>query len=102
MSTFVRCLAVLAVCLATGLVSTGCERKAKEQEKKPATPTEQPAKGGAEVDIFAEEGDVSARKASEEALGATTMEEPKTDVDLKTEKVDAPKVKEPKGGDIEM
>ncbi len=100
MSTFVRCLAVAAVCLATGLVSTGCKRKPKGEEK-PGTPTEQPAEKGAEGNIFEEEGDVSAREASKEALGTTKMKEPKTDVELETEKVDAPKVEEPKG-DIEM
>lgn len=93
------------MCLATGLVSVGCKRKPKQKEKameKPATPTEQTEEKGAEVDIFADDGDVSARKASEEALGTTGMKEPGTDVDLKTEKVDAPKVKEPKGEEIEM
>ncbi len=99
MSTFVRCLAVVAVCLATGLVSVGCKRKPTEKEK---PGTEEPAKEGAEGDIFEEEGEVSARKAAGEALGTTKMGEPKTDVELKTEKVDAPKVEEPKGGDIEM
>ncbi len=99
MSTFVRCLAVVAVCLVTGLVAVGCKKKPTEKEK---PPTEEPAEKGAEADIFAEEGDVSAREASKEALGTTKMVEPKTDVELKTEKVDATKVEEPKAGDIEM
>ena len=103
MSTFVRYSAVVAVCLATGLFSSGCNLWKKGEEKeKPETPTEEPEEKGAEVNIFEDTGGGSAREASKEALGAITMEEPKTDVDLDTEKVDTPKVEEPKAEDIEI
>lgn len=110
MSTYTRYLAALAVCLATGLFSAGCggkpgggktkkplaEQSAKKADDKSAT-----AKDPGDIDIFADEGDTSARGAARDALGTKKTDEPDMDV-LETEKIEAPKVEEPKGADIEL